>query len=89
MSACGRARCGACYNSCRKLATGGPDQELSQVGGGLGLLVPLVQELLHEIRLQKHIVAEQEGEMRRRVAVRTDALDRRASARCASRRRER
>ena len=54
-----------------------PIDELSQrVGGGLVRIVPQVQELLHEMRQQKQAVAELNDEIRQRVAVRTDALER-------------
>lgn len=51
-------------------------EELSTVGGGIAPAVPLVQELLKEIRTQRGQILTLESEMRQRVAQRTDALER-------------
>lgn len=53
-----------------------PIDELSTIDGGIAPLVPLVQELLRELKQQKGEVAQLDLEMRQRVAVRTDALQR-------------
>lgn len=53
-----------------------PIEELAEVGGGLTPIVPLVQELLRDVRQQRLAVAELEAEMRQRVASRTSALER-------------
>ncbi len=54
-----------------------PIEALSEeVRGGLAPLVPLVQDLLHELRRQELATAELNEEIRQRVAVRTDALER-------------
>ena len=53
-----------------------PIEQLSEIGGGLGPLVPAVQDLLRELRQQRAATAELELEIRQRVANRTDALER-------------
>src|SRR5207244_8958378 len=51
-------------------------ESLSDVRGGPAELVPLFQDLLRDVRVQKAEVAALEAEMRRRLANRTDALER-------------
>jgi diguanylate cyclase (GGDEF)-like protein len=51
-------------------------ESLSDVTGGPAELVPLFQDLLRDVRVQKAEVAALEAEMRRRMAHRTDALER-------------
>src|SRR5215212_11975275 len=51
-------------------------ESLSEVGGGAAELVPLFQDLLRDVRLQRAEVAALEAEMRHRMASRTDALER-------------
>jgi len=51
-------------------------ESLSGVRGGAAGLVPLFQDLLRDVRVQKAEVAALEAEMRRRMASRTDALER-------------
>ena len=53
-----------------------PIESLSDVAGGPAALVPLFQDLLRDVRVQKAEVAALESEMRRRMAHRTDALER-------------
>jgi diguanylate cyclase (GGDEF)-like protein len=53
-----------------------PIEELSNVNGGITLLVPVIQDLLHEIKQQRNEIATLNEEMRARVAHRTDALER-------------
>jgi diguanylate cyclase (GGDEF)-like protein len=51
-------------------------EELSEVRGGVGPLVPVVQSLLRELRQQQVVIAELNFEMQQKVASRTDALER-------------
>ena len=51
-------------------------ESLSDLGGGPAELVPMLQELLRDLRVQKAQVAALEAEMRHRLASRTDALER-------------
>jgi diguanylate cyclase (GGDEF)-like protein len=51
-------------------------ESLSDLGGGPAELVPMLQELLRDLRVQKAEVAALEAEMRHRLASRTDALER-------------
>lgn len=51
-------------------------EELSQITGGVRPLIPLIQDMLRELRAQRGAIAELELEMRQRVASRTDALER-------------
>ena len=51
-------------------------ESLSDVTGGPAELVPLFQDLLRDVRVQKAEVTALEAEMRRRMAHRTDALER-------------
>ena len=68
----------------QKLATTLPDvrqgkvpiEQLGTIDGGVSPLVPLIQELLRDLRRQKAVVAELEAEISQRVAHRTDALER-------------
>jgi diguanylate cyclase (GGDEF)-like protein len=53
-----------------------PIEELSTVRGGPRVIVPVVQELLRELRQQRCELATLNDEMRQRVAQRTDALER-------------
>jgi len=53
-----------------------PIEELSTIEGGIAQLVPVIQDLLRDLKQQKTEVAKLEHEMRQRVAVRTDALER-------------
>jgi diguanylate cyclase (GGDEF)-like protein len=53
-----------------------PIEQLSDVQGGPQPLVPLLQDMLRELRAQRGAIAELEMEMRQRVASRTDALER-------------
>jgi diguanylate cyclase (GGDEF)-like protein len=53
-----------------------PIDELDCVGGGLTPLVPLLQDLLRDLRQQRANVARMQAEMQQRVAQRTDALER-------------
>ncbi|WP_428937410.1 GGDEF domain-containing protein [Fontivita pretiosa] len=53
-----------------------PIDELSRIGGRLGSLAPLIQELFHELRQQKLAMAQLEAEIHQRIAVRTSALER-------------
>jgi diguanylate cyclase (GGDEF)-like protein len=49
---------------------------LAEIEGGPRPIVPAIQELLRELRAQRAVIVELEGEMRARVANRTDALER-------------
>src|SRR5204863_5812817 len=53
-----------------------PIEELSDVGGGMGPLVPMIQELMRDLRQQRGELARLNDEIRQRVAHRTDALER-------------
>jgi diguanylate cyclase (GGDEF)-like protein len=53
-----------------------PIDELSKVGGVPGVLVPVLRDLLSDLRGRRAEVAQLEQEMNRRVARRTDALER-------------
>jgi diguanylate cyclase (GGDEF)-like protein len=53
-----------------------PIEQLQQIEGGPRVLVPIIQNLLHELRSQQTAIAQLEAEMRQRVANRTDALER-------------
>ncbi|MGB7156989.1 MAG: diguanylate cyclase [Tepidisphaeraceae bacterium] len=53
-----------------------PIEELSSIRGGPRVIVPVVQELLRELRQQQRELATLNEEMRQRVAQRTDALER-------------
>lgn len=53
-----------------------PIEQLGEVEGGPRAIVPAIQELLREIRLQQAAIVSLEMEMRQRVANRTDALER-------------
>jgi diguanylate cyclase (GGDEF)-like protein len=57
-----------------------PIESLGRVGGGLAAIVPEMQEMLRELRLQKKARAELEEEMSLRVAQRTSALERMVSS---------
>jgi diguanylate cyclase (GGDEF)-like protein len=53
-----------------------PIEELSKIKGGPEVLVPLMQQILHDLRGQKQAVAGLNDELRQRVATRTMALER-------------
>ncbi|HWP41087.1 MAG TPA: GGDEF domain-containing protein [Tepidisphaeraceae bacterium] len=53
-----------------------PIEDLSHVGGEIRPLASLVRELFHELRQQKLAMATLEAEIRQRIAVRTNALER-------------
>jgi diguanylate cyclase (GGDEF)-like protein len=53
-----------------------PIDALDEIGGGLKPLVPIVQDLLHELRLERQAQAILHDEVRQRIANRTDALER-------------
>jgi len=53
-----------------------PIDELSEITGGVAPLVPVIQDLLRALKQQRGEVAQLDHEMRQRVAVRTDALQR-------------
>ncbi len=53
-----------------------PIEQLLEIDGGPRVLVPMIQEILRELRQQRTVIAELEAEMRQRVANRTDALER-------------
>jgi diguanylate cyclase (GGDEF)-like protein len=53
-----------------------PIEELSKIGGGMTPLMPLIRQLLHDLRRQKTAVAELNREVEQRVAGRTNALER-------------
>jgi len=53
-----------------------PIEELRTIGGGLSTLVPVMQDLLHEMRRREAHIAQLEHEMSQRIANRTDALER-------------
>ncbi len=55
-------------------------ESLSEVRGGIRELPPLVQDLLHEIRRNELAMLEMDEQMRRRMANRTDALERKLDA---------
>jgi diguanylate cyclase (GGDEF)-like protein len=50
--------------------------ELSTIDGGVAPLVPLIQDLLRDLKQQKAGLAEVEHEMRQRLAIHTDVLQR-------------
>jgi diguanylate cyclase (GGDEF)-like protein len=49
---------------------------LAEIDGGPRAIVPALQDMLRELRAQRAAIADLEGEMRTRVANRTDALER-------------
>ena len=51
-------------------------ESLTSIRGGIAGVLPLVQDLLHEVRRKERALAELDEEMRQRVANRTDALER-------------
>jgi diguanylate cyclase (GGDEF)-like protein len=53
-----------------------PIEDLSNVQGGVAPVVPMIQELLRDLRRQRAATAELEAEISQRVASRTDALER-------------
>jgi diguanylate cyclase (GGDEF)-like protein len=53
-----------------------PIEALSQIGGGLEPLIPILQELCRDNRQKQAIINELNEEMRQRVAQRTDKLER-------------
>jgi diguanylate cyclase (GGDEF)-like protein len=53
-----------------------PIEQLAEIDGGPRALVPAIQELLRDLRIQRGAIAELEMEMRQKVASRTDALER-------------
>src|ERR1700733_6360767 len=53
-----------------------PIEELSRIGGGMTPLVPLIRQLMHDLKRQKMLVAELHREVDQRVAGRTNALER-------------
>jgi diguanylate cyclase (GGDEF)-like protein len=53
-----------------------PIEELNTVAGGIAPVVPLIQGLLHDLKQQRAEIQKLNEEMRQRVAVRTDALER-------------
>lgn len=53
-----------------------PIEELSKVGGEIAPLVPLIQDLLRDVRGERRINAELQDEIRQRVANKTDAMER-------------
>jgi diguanylate cyclase (GGDEF)-like protein len=53
-----------------------PIEELSGIGGGLRELVPVIQDLMRDLRQQRAEYSHLQEEMRQRVAHRTDALER-------------
>jgi len=53
-----------------------PIEELSSIKGGIEPIIPLVQELLRDLRQERMRIARLEEETRQRVMSRTDALER-------------
>src|SRR5450432_996868 len=53
-----------------------PIEELSKIAEGLAPLVPIVRQLVHELKMQKQFVAELNHEIEQRIAGRTSALER-------------
>ncbi|HSV12653.1 MAG TPA: GGDEF domain-containing protein [Tepidisphaeraceae bacterium] len=53
-----------------------PIEELSRITGGVTPLVPIIRELLGDVKQNRAELARLEQEMRQRLAVRTDALER-------------
>lgn len=53
-----------------------PIEELNKISGGIAPVVPLIQGLLHDLKQQRAEILKLNEEMRQRVAVRTDALER-------------
>jgi len=53
-----------------------PIEELSRINGGMKMLIPVAQEILRDLKMQKMEVAALSDEMRQRIAGRTAALER-------------
>ena len=53
-----------------------PIEEISKIAEGLAPLVPIVRQLVHELKMQKQFVAELNHEIEQRIAGRTSALER-------------
>jgi diguanylate cyclase (GGDEF)-like protein len=57
-----------------------PIEELGEIRGGVKALVPIIQQMLRDLKQQRAVVAQLNHEMRQKVANRTDALERQLGA---------